>query len=366
MPEETAIQSTPRQRRRPPEVVAHEEEDRLPPLASPYRQGGHAHIPVRPYNTKSSSRRHKHHHHHHHRKSHDKKNDKSASLLIHPSNATDDYIGWMSPWAWLWGTIFLSIPAAYVYIGLVLLRELGRAVPAVAAIVHTYLPPLAHIMRGMAAVSWTVEAWCILEALFYVALKIHFRWLQTRDTLEASLSAAPLMDLTSRRVLWQRMMETEAADTAAWIRGWMLDVDATAPAVEDLQQVSATDIQGFLCWSMFEGRRTEHLTTAEAAQLRSFLQELQERLSLQFYGSVNDDDDDVDNSDSRWEDLPTASHDSGYDPWKVPRLVDLPTPKKGTFGRDRKMRTRFLSFSSMVVSHTGACFFLCCRSLFLS
>ena len=325
--------SIPRQRRRPPEVEATEAEDSLPPLASPYRPLGRHHIPVRPYNTRSgttstSSRKHRHF------KSHTKKKDKSSGASSLLNNVTEEYIGWMSPWALLWGTIFLSIPAAYVYIGLVLLRELCRAVPAFAAVVQVYLPPLAYVLRGMAAVSWVVEAWCVIEALFYVALKIHFRWLQTRDTLEASLSAAPLMDLTSRRVLWQRMMETEAADTAAWIRGWMLDANLQAAALTELQQVNVADISGFVCWSMFEGRRTEHLTTAEAAQLKSFLTEIQERLSLQFYGSV-DEDDTENNSDSHWEDLPGASHDSGYDPWKVPRLVDLPTPKKGALNEQR-------------------------------
>lgn len=336
--------STPRQRR-PPEVDAAQAALELPPLASPFRQQGQPqHIPVRPFNSSARARRsvkHQHHHHRHHtsHKAHDKKKKSTAQLLFLDS---ESHIGWMSPWAWLWGTIFLSIPAAYVYIALVLLRELCRAVPTIENVVQVYIPPLAYVLRGMAAVSWVVEAWCIIEALFYVTLRIHFRWLQTRDTLEASLSAAPLMDLTSRRVLWQRMMETEAADTAAWIRGWLLDADRDAPPNVDLQQVSMQDMRGFLCWSMFEGRRTEHLTPAEADQLESFLEEIQGRLSLQFYGS-NENEDGYDDSDGHWEDLPANTCDSGYDPWKVPRLLDLPTPKQGAPNEEKDTKLPWIS-----------------------
>ena len=45
-------------------------------------------------------------------------------------------------------------------------------------------------------------------------------------------------------------------------------------------------------------------------------------------------EDEHDKSDGHWEDLPAISHDSGYDPWKVPRLLDLPTPKKGEFDEE--------------------------------
>ena len=314
----------------------------LPPIHSPHRRstphGNVQHIPVRPY-PGSTPKKHRHDRHT------QKAKDKAVQLRQQYEEEPEDYFGWTSPWAWLWGTIFLSIPVAYVYIGLVLLREICRALPAFASVVEIYLPPLAQGLRMMSAVSWVVEMWCILEGVFYVALKLHMRWLQTRDTLEASLSAAPLMDLTSRRVLWQRMMETEADDTAAWVRGWLLDAHPTREVLDDLKQISLADMKGFVCWSMFEGRRIEHLTIAESSQLDSFVHELQIRLSLQFYGATDDsegDEDDmaihnVDESDAysmestqQREDFPALSLDSGYDPWKVPRFVHLPTPKKGT------------------------------------
>ena len=367
-----------RQRRRqlrhcPPEIqAAQRSRDRaLPPIQSPPRQssarysnkqGKVHHTPVRPFQFgKETSQQQEW-------QQRIKKRLSAAypdTLLLHPSR-DEEYFGWMSPWAWLWGTIFLTIPIAYIYIVLVLLRELCRSVPALAQVLTTYVPPLAKLVKYMSAVSWIVEAWCILEALFYVALKLHIRWLQTRDTLEASLSAAPLMDLTSRRVLWQRMMETEAEDTAAWLQGWLLD------PLDDLQQLHQGDVRGFICWSMFEGRRTEHLTIAEAQQLESFVDELQHRLSLQFYGSIstpplsssNEDQmdfkargqgqqDEIDDSSSSpatstassqafCVDLPEDSHDSGYDPWKVPRFVDLPQPRQGKILLDCIGRARTL------------------------
>jgi hypothetical protein len=293
-----------------------------PPIHSPRRRSkGEPEItPVRPYGRHRSK---------HNSSGNSGRGGRSTEpLLLH----FDEYVGWMSPWAWLWGTIFLSIPAAYVYIGLVLLRELCASVAAVDAFVAVYLPPLAGLVTRMQAHSsvW-VEAWCILEAIFYIGLKIHMHWLQTRDTLEASLSAAPLMDGTARRVLWQRMMETEGADTAAWVQGWILEDD------KELAHVSRVDMVGFLCWSMFDGRQWEHLTTAEGRQLESFLEELQVRISLQVYGAVTDDDVDEEEdespslSDSGDETVAADSHDSGYDPWKVPRLLDLAQPKKCTY-----------------------------------
>eukprot|EP00977_Amphora_coffeiformis_P027605 scaffold34623_cov274-Amphora_coffeaeformis.AAC.7 len=301
-----------------------------PPIHSPYRRTNNHHststspshrqvTPVRPYRGNRTRPP---------RRIAPKPVVKADSLLL----PFDEYVGWMSPWAWLWGSIFLTIPLAYIYIVLVLIRELCRAVPSLQQdVVQVYMPPLQAVLDQMRVVSWWVEVWCVIEAVFFVVLKLHMRWLGARDTLEASLSAAPLMDLTDRRVLWQRMMETEAEDTAAWIRGWLLDAQADVSALEDLQRVSHNDLLFFICWSLFEGRRTEHLTTPEMKQLESFVQEIQIRLSLQFYGKLEETSSDGDDNDNNnWEDLPSASasHDSGYDPWKVPRFVCLPQPKK--------------------------------------
>lgn len=106
--------------------------------------------------------------------------------------------------------------------------------------------------------------------------------------------------------------------------------------MEDLSRVSESDLLFFVCWSLFEGRRIEHLTTPERKQLESFVHEIQIRLSLQFYGAMQEEEEEEegyngdhnDDNSTHGEDLPAASHDSGYDPWKVPRFVCLPQPKK--------------------------------------
>lgn len=207
---------------------------------------------------------------------------KEHLLLISPG-ADEKFVGIYSPVAVMWGIIFLIVPAAYLYIVMVLLRELCRTFPeTVFEPIQHFAPWLAATVTAMNQVSRWVEIWCCLEAVFYIGLKLHIRWLQTRDPLEASLSAAPMMDLHDRQVLWNRMMECEDADPVTFLQGWFFN--------ESLENIGRYDIRDFVAWSMFEGRHQEHLTVAELRQLEEFVEEAEHRVSLHLYGEAVDED----------------------------------------------------------------------------
>lgn len=208
--------------------------------------------------------------------------DKTNNLLINP-RPDQTFVGIYSPVAALWGVIFLVIPAAYLYIGLVLLRELCRVFPETVFFgIRRLAPWLADTITALNHVSRWVEIWCCLEGIFYIGLKCFIRHLQTRDPLEASLSAAPMMHVMDRDLLWDRMMDCEQDDPVSFITGWFFD--------QALDDISKYDMRDFLAWSMYEGRHQEHLTEVELRQLERFVEEIEHRVSLHLYGEQVDDD----------------------------------------------------------------------------
>ncbi len=228
---------------------------------------------------------------------------KENLLFINPS-ANEKFIGIYSPVAAFWGIVFLTIPAAYMYIALVVLRELCRTFPVtVFHPMQRYAPWLAYTATALNNVSRLVEIWCCLEAVFFIGLKLHIKWLQTRDPLEASLSAAPMMELLDRSVLWDRMMECEVSDPISFLRGWFFD--------QPLENISKYDVRDFIAWSLFEGRHQEHLTDAELRQLERFVEEVEHRISLSLYGELNvsvnaDDNDILDSLHSDFDDIKSS------------------------------------------------------------
>jgi hypothetical protein len=214
---------------------------------------------------------------------------KEHLLLLNPGS-NEKFIGIYSPVAAFWGFVFLTIPAAYMYIALVVVRDLCRTFPETIFLpVQQYASWLAYIIKALSHVSRWVEIWCCLEAIFFIGLKLHIKWLQTRDPLEASLSAAPMMELLDRSVLWDRMMECEATDPISFLRGWFFD--------QPLENISKYDVRDFVAWSLFEGRHQEHLTDAELRQLEQFLQEIEYRFSLSIYGGSKVVSDDIEFTD---------------------------------------------------------------------
>ena len=68
----------------------------------------------------------------------------------------------------------LVVPAAYVYIVLVLLRELADAFPiGFAEPVERYLPPIARLISLMQKSSLFMEVWAVIEGVFFIILKIN-------------------------------------------------------------------------------------------------------------------------------------------------------------------------------------------------
>lgn len=186
-------------------------------------------------------------------------------------------IGAYSPWGIFYGSVFLTAPLSYIYILLILLRELCVNFPvSIYEPIQHYLPFLAWIVSTMQKSSVLVEAWCVVEALFFILLKLHVRWLQQMDPLERSLCSAPMLTRDERQLLWERMAEAEADDPIQFISGWFFD--------QPLEGISKYDVRDFIAWSMFEGRNLEHLTLEELVQLDDFVDEIEWRISLHMYG----------------------------------------------------------------------------------
>ena len=188
-----------------------------------------------------------------------------------------DAIGFWSPWALLWFCLFCVAPLAHMYIVLMLLRDLCVSFPeSVYEPLQLFVPSLAHLADKMKGASWIVDFWCVIEALFFIAFKLKYRYLQSKDPLEASLSAAPMYDPEDRKVLWDRIMEVEKEDPGAFISGWFFD--------ESIENISRYDVCDFLCWCMFDGRNQEHLTSLEYHELESLVEDIEYRISVQLYG----------------------------------------------------------------------------------
>lgn len=147
--------------------------------------------------------------------------------------------------------------------------------------------------------SKVMEVWCVIEALFFIGVKLKIHYLQTRDPLEASLSAAPMMDPKDRKILWDRMIEIEKDDPGSFLEGWFFD--------QPIENISRYDVCDFLCWSMFDGRNQEHLTLEELTDLEDFVEDLEYYISLKRFGPKGDQGDQDDGNKVR-EDIDPLCH----------------------------------------------------------
>jgi len=193
-----------------------------------------------------------------------------------------NHIGFHSPWAFLWYFFFLIAPLAYIYIALMLLRDLCEYFPeTIQKPLDEYLPFLARLTTMMKSYYGCrlVDIWCIIEAVFFIYCKFKIRYLQSKDPLEACLSAAPMLDPEERKVLWEHIMAVESEPS--WLEDWFLD----KPSIES---ITLYDIYDFICWAMFDGRNQEHLTTDELNDLEGFVEDLEYRTSLQLYGVIEE------------------------------------------------------------------------------
>lgn len=151
-----------------------------------------------------------------------------------------------------------------------------------------------------------VEIWVVIEALFYIIQILHIRYLQYKDPLEASLSAAPIATLDERRKLMDQMLDQMASmrhinpggcndgDAISFIRGWFFD--------EELENITRYDVLDICTWSMFEGRNQEHLTEEEVGQLNWFVGKLECVIAVSLYGEKEEEEE---------EDNDEFNHDGG-------------------------------------------------------
>ena len=195
-----------------------------------------------------------------------------------------NHLGFHSPWAFLWYFFFLITPLAYIYIALMLLRDLCEYFPeTIQQPLGVYLPFLDKLITMMKSYYGCrlVDIWCIIEAVFFIYCKIKIRYLQSKDPLEACLSAAPMLDPGERKALWEHMMAVESEPS--WLEEWFLD----KPSIDS---ISLYDVYDFVCWAMFDGRNQEHLTTDELNDLEGFIEDLEYRISIQLYGVAEEDE----------------------------------------------------------------------------
>lgn len=187
-------------------------------------------------------------------------------------------IGHWSPAGITFACVKLTVPLAYVYICLILWRELCFSLPEVlleSQFMGRYFPLGVWTARTMRSSSPAVEAWAVVEGIFYVILVLHRCWLNSLDTLELSLRSAPMLELRERAALWELMMDSEE-ECSEFITGWFFG--------EKLEKLTGYDVMDFLTWSLFEGRNMEHLTQEEMNQLRGFVTDLEYEISLELYG----------------------------------------------------------------------------------
>ena len=173
--------------------------------------------------------------------------------------------------------IKLTAPIAYIYIVVILIRELCLQFPnSFQYYLNYYLPTLFQIVSKMTNISKFVEIWAVIEGLFYICLRLHLQWLQYKCPLELSLKAHyPLMDRQERQDLFDKILDAESEDPISYLTGWFFDCD--------LDKISRYDVLDFTAWAMFEGRNQEHLTEEEFTQLGQFVDLTEACISRQFY-----------------------------------------------------------------------------------
>lgn len=192
-------------------------------------------------------------------------------------------IGLLSPPGIFFSCVKLTVPLAYVYIVLILWREVCFSFPDAMMQGHfmtRYFSIGVWMARTMRSSSKAVEVWAVIEGVFYVILFLHRKWLNSLDTLELSLRSAPMLETRERAELWDAIMDSMQLgekECCEFISGWFFG--------EKLEDLTRYDIMDYLTWSFFEGRSTEHLTQEEMYQLRGFVTDLEYKISIELHGA---------------------------------------------------------------------------------
>lgn len=171
-------------------------------------------------------------------------------------------------------TIKLTVPLAYLYIATFVIRDIAYKTNTFDTI--SSVPILRRFLLNIEHLPLVVHAWAIIEAIFYVCLRLHIRWLQFQCPLEACLASSPIAELHERKELVERILDAVSHDPVSFITGWFFDVP--------IESISRYDMLDFLSWCLFEGRSQEHLTESEVWQVYSFLAEIEYAISVHLFG----------------------------------------------------------------------------------
>jgi hypothetical protein len=204
---------------------------------------------------------------------------RSSKITTNDLPMEKNAIGLLSRTGIFFACVKLTVPLAYVYIALILWRELCHSFPRTMLegyFMTNYFQVGVWMARSMTSSSFAVEVWAVIEGLFYVILFLHRKYLNSLDTLELSLQSAPMLEIGERAELWELMMDSEDGECSKFISGWFFG--------EKLENLTRYDIMDFLAWSLFEGRNLEHLTQEETHQLRGFVTDLEYKISIELYG----------------------------------------------------------------------------------
>eukprot|EP00590_Aulacoseira_subarctica_P006159 CAMPEP_0172420520 /NCGR_PEP_ID=MMETSP1064-20121228/6882_1 /TAXON_ID=202472 /ORGANISM="Aulacoseira subarctica , Strain CCAP 1002/5" /LENGTH=843 /DNA_ID=CAMNT_0013160523 /DNA_START=261 /DNA_END=2792 /DNA_ORIENTATION=+ len=182
--------------------------------------------------------------------------------------------GMYTPAGLFYFTIKLTVPLAYLYIATFVIRDIAYKTNTFDII--SSVPILRRFLLNIEHLPLLVHIWAIIEAIFYVCLRLHIRWLQVKCPLEACLASAPMYELHERRELVERILDAVSHDPVSFIEGWFFDAPITS--------ISRYDMLDFLSWCLFEGRSQEHLTENEVLQVHSFLAEIEYAISVHLYG----------------------------------------------------------------------------------
>lgn len=231
-------------------------------------------------------------------------------------------MGPLTPAGIFFASVKLTVPLAYLYIVLILWRELCYSFPQTmleGRIVTGYFSAGVWAARTMRSSSPVVEIWAVIEAVFYVILFLHRKWLNSLDTLELSLRSAPMLETSERDGLWELMMDSMAGDDdcSEFISGWFFG--------EQIDKLTRYDIMDYLCWSLFEGRNMEHLTHEEMGQLAEFVADLEYKISIERHGLLEEDHVAEGNENEKREDKDEVDEAVGGEHLDVP---DPPSPTR--------------------------------------
>ncbi|CAB9502235.1 unknown protein [Seminavis robusta] len=105
----------------------------------------------------------------------------------------------------------------------------------------------------------------LLEGAFQYAMRAKLSFLQSKNPLEESLKVANVQSLSKRQELWERTMQAVSTNSSVvgYFEDWFFG--------RSYEELSPDDLQRFIVWCFFDGRKFHQLVEEEEEQLDTFL-----------------------------------------------------------------------------------------------